>query len=102
MAALGPDQDCEHLSQRRHPIATPDAQCKSCHTLMQGDKVLQSGEAISLHVDLTVLANSVHGLHQVNVEDRNPLLCTDCHVDQERYGFPHEELTATDLRQLRP
>lgn len=96
---LGPDQDCQ-TCHNDEPVYPADAECKTCHALLTSERVLPSGETIDLHVDLEVLRNSVHGVHQVEELGYNPLLCTDCHTDISRYGFPHPELTAEDARTL--
>jgi predicted CXXCH cytochrome family protein len=44
------------------------------------------------------LAGSVHGRHLTDQFDYTPLLCTDCHRQQARYGFPHEPVAAPDAR----
>ncbi|RME69458.1 MAG: cytochrome C [Chloroflexi bacterium] len=61
---------------------------------------LASGEKVPLHVDPLVVENSVHGLHQIEDHQYTPLLCTDCHTDQARYGFPHQPVTPPDARQF--
>ncbi|MEZ4580777.1 MAG: cytochrome c3 family protein [Caldilineaceae bacterium] len=97
---MGAGQDCL-MCHNGEPVYPADAQCRTCHTLLTGDRELPSGETISLHVDLQELNDSVHGVYQTEAHDYNPLLCTDCHADVQRYGFPHPELTAEDMRGLR-
>ena len=97
---MGAGQDCL-MCHNGEPVYPADAQCRTCHTLLTGDRELPSGETISLHVDLQELNDSVHGVFQTEAHDYNPLLCTDCHADVKRYGFPHPELTAEDMRGLR-
>ena len=96
-ANLTGDQDCQSCHNGQ-PLYPADAQCKLCHTLLESETVLNSGESFPRNVDLATLADSVHGDQKVNGHEYSSLLCTDCHVDGERYQFPHAEVTAPDLR----
>jgi len=99
VANLGPDQTCQ-TCHTDAPVYPADEQCKACHSLLQSELPLASGDTISLHVDPEVLADSVHGDFQTEEFDYTALLCTDCHSDQERYAFPHEPVTPPDARRF--
>ncbi len=62
--------------------------------------VFASGEIVSLHIEAEALAGSVHGRHLSEEHQRTPLLCTDCHRQQARYGFPHQPVTPPDRRRF--
>lgn len=80
------------------PHYPQDAECRTCHSLLDSQVTLPSGETLDLHVDMDVLANSVHGTRQINDYNYRALLCTDCHSDTERYAFPHAPLDVPDRR----
>lgn len=94
------DKDKNCTTCHNDQAISPNQKCESCHTLLQSEKTLASGETLSLHLDLAELAESVHGLHLINTDGGAPLKCADCHVDMERYGFPHPESNVMDLREL--
>ena len=98
VANLGPDQSCRtcHADYSQ----TTDTQCKTCHSLLQRTVELESGEAISLHVNVDELHNSVHGYRLTDGQEHPPFQCTDCHRDEEHYAFPHQPITADNLREL--
>lgn len=73
--------------------ATNDLACQLCHSDTEETLGFDSGEEISVQVDLDALAASAHG---TGVED--PLQCTDCHRPINDYQFPHEPVEAADLR----
>jgi predicted CXXCH cytochrome family protein len=67
--------------------------CTMCHNEnTSAIYTLADNTTITVDVDTTVLANSVHG-------DSNPdgaLSCTDCHGED---AFPHDDLPAANLRE---
>ena len=97
MANMAPDQSCQ-TCHNDEPVYPADAQCKACHGLLTRDMVFESGETVSLHMEAEELAGSVHGRHLSDEHEHTPLLCTDCHRQQARYGFPHEPVTPPDAR----
>lgn len=86
-----------HADQALYP---DDQLCRTCHGLLESTVTLPSGEEVDLHVDEAVLAASVHGTRLQEVNGYEPLRCTSCHRDPERYTFPHPALEETDLRHL--
>jgi predicted CXXCH cytochrome family protein len=78
-------------------ISTPepasDAYCLLCHT--QPDLVweLPSGEALSVTIDPSVLANSVHGESSAE----GALACADCHPD---FRYPHPVSLSQTVREF--
>ncbi len=99
VANLKPGQTCATCHDDE-PVYPPDEQCKACHGLLESEMVLASGETISLHMEAEELAGSVHGRHLAEEHQYTPLLCTDCHRDQARYGFPHAPITPPDARRF--
>ncbi len=99
VANLGPDQTCRTCHGDTEPFP-PDETCKTCHNLLQSKLTLESGDTISLHVNPEIIEQSVHGERQVEEYDYRELLCTDCHRDQARYGFPHEPVAPPDARRF--
>jgi predicted CXXCH cytochrome family protein len=97
MANLGSGQSCQ-TCHNDEPVYPADVQCKACHGLLTSDMVFESGETVSLHMEAEELAGSVHGRHLSDQFDYTPLLCTDCHRQQARYGFPHEPINAPTAR----
>jgi predicted CXXCH cytochrome family protein len=77
-----------------------DAKCQACHSLLDGELELSTGQAVSLHVDPNEIVASVHGERILEGVHYPALQCTDCHADQARYGFPHPPLTETTERGL--
>lgn len=66
-------------------VRPPDAACRGCHDDSTHSLTLPSGEELSLRVDLPTLVASPH-----NRTAATPVTCTNCHVGQERYRYPHE------------
>ena len=98
-ANLQPGQTCQ-TCHTDAPIYPADVQCKACHGLLESEMTLASGDKISLHIDPEVVAGSVHGEQQIEEHQYTALLCTDCHRDQARYGFPHQPVTPPDARRF--
>ena len=85
-ASSNPSQD----AQPEHS----DAYCLLCHSDPDRVWTLPSGETLSLYVDPTTLAHSVHG-------DTNPdgaLACVDCHAEQS--SFPHPTPNVQTIREF--
>jgi predicted CXXCH cytochrome family protein len=61
---------------------------------------LPTGETVSLHVNPEDIVHSVHGEREIQGVQYTTLQCTACHRDQQRYGFPHPELSAPTRREL--
>lgn len=78
---------------------TEDALCKTCHSLLDGEAVLPSGETLPLHVDPQMIVDSVHGDREIQGVAYSPLQCTDCHREIQEQGFPHDAVTAGSLRE---
>jgi predicted CXXCH cytochrome family protein len=98
VANMTPNQDC--LVCHGEVEQTEDEKCKTCHSMLTGDMVLSSGEAVNLYVDPNHIVASVHGERIVDGVQYGALQCTDCHEDQGRYGFPHAPLTEETQREL--
>lgn len=98
VANLGPEQSCLtcHGDQRK----TANAQCATCHSLLQSQLTLSSGDQVDLHVDPKLIDDSVHGYREIQGRAYTPLQCTDCHKDQQQNGFPHPQLTNDTRRDL--
>ena len=77
--------------------ATPDPAsneyCLLCHTKPDQVWTLPSGETLSVTIDPTVLAHSVHG---EDVEG-GALACADCHGD---FRYPHQSGNARSIREF--
>ena len=73
-------------------VTPPDAACRLCHGDKEETITLPSGESLNLGIDLTVLAQSVHGQHA-----DGGLSCTACHQSKQRYLYPHEPSPVQDL-----
>ncbi|MBP7998822.1 MAG: cytochrome c3 family protein [Chloroflexi bacterium] len=71
--------------------APTNTYCASCHSLENLALTLPSEEILDLTVTADTLAHSVHG----EGNEWQPLDCVDCHED---YRFPHEPITAENLR----
>ena len=99
VANLKAGQTCQ-TCHADEPLYPPDVECKTCHSLLQSKMTLASGETIPLHVNPDVVHNSVHGQLQIEKYQYRALLCTDCHRDQARYGFPHQPVTPPDARRF--
>ncbi len=76
------------------PPKPSNAYCLLCHT--EPDRVwkLPSGETLSLTIDPSTLAKSVHG----DSNAKGALACADCHVN---HRFPHEVDTSRTIREFR-
>jgi len=98
VANLGPEQSC--LTCHGDQQTTANQQCKTCHGLLQSQLTLASGDQVDLHVDGTLIDESVHGFREIQGTAYMPLQCTDCHKDQQQYGFPHPQLTTDTRRNL--
>lgn len=98
VANLTPAQNCStcHGDERK----TANEQCATCHTLLQSQLTLGSGDQVDLHVDVTLLNESVHGYREIQGQLYTPLQCIDCHHDQAQKGFPHPALTTDTRRDL--
>jgi predicted CXXCH cytochrome family protein len=97
IANLDSDQTCQ-TCHTDTPIYPADVQCKACHGLLESEMILASGDTVSLYVDAAVVDDSVHGRRHLEDRQRTALLCTDCHRDQARYGFPHAPVTPFNTR----
>lgn len=79
------------------PPATADAQCQTCHNLLDDGMVLPSGEEIPLQVHAQEILDSVHGERMVQGVAYPALQCVDCH-NAEEYHWPHAPVEAQDQR----
>lgn len=70
-----------------------NAYCLLCHTQEGRSWTLPSGETLSLTVDPSILANSVHG----DKNTKGPLACADCHTD---HLYPHNKETVKTVREF--
>lgn len=75
------------------PQPPSDAYCLLCHSQPDQTWTLPSGETLSLTIDPSILAGSVHG---EGLE--TPVHCADCHIDQR---FPHEVQSVQTAREFR-
>lgn len=74
--------------------ATSDDYCLLCHRQSNQVWVLMSGETLNTTIDVSVLADSVHG-------ESNPagaLGCADCHPN---WRYPHPSYSVRNLREFR-
>lgn len=78
-----------------HSQIADDTACRLCHQDTDAVVEFPSGETVSAHVDLAVLANSAHG--PANAED--PLACASCHQPINNYQLPHAPVDADTLRE---
>ena len=97
-ANMGPDQDCRTCHSDQPQAA--DARCKTCHSLLTSTLTLRSADEINLSVDPADIETSVHGERVVDGQHYPALQCTECHVDQGRYGFPHAKMDVATQRSL--
>lgn len=78
------------------PISTTqtndDSACRLCHEDSTSIIEFPSGETLPVQININELDGSVHGLHS----DAD-LACTSCHAPAQ-YQFPHQPITAPDLR----
>ncbi|MBL8165609.1 MAG: cytochrome c3 family protein [Anaerolineae bacterium] len=70
-----------------------DAYCLLCHTKPDQVWHLPSGENLSVTIDPTVLANSVHG----TASSEGPLACADCHPN---FRYPHPATLSQTIREF--
>ncbi len=80
-------------TQDQGPEKLSNAYCLLCHTKPNQVWTLPSGETLSLTIDPSILAKSVHGTGNKKGE----LACVDCHVDQR---FPHAVDTSQTKREF--
>jgi predicted CXXCH cytochrome family protein len=70
-----------------------NAYCLLCHAQPDRSWTLPSGEVLSLTIDPSVLAQSVHG--ETNPE--GALACADCHTN---HRFPHQPQLSQSIREF--
>ncbi len=99
VANFQPGQDCQSC-HNNEPLHPPDRECKTCHTLVESEITLASGETLNANVDLVTLASSVHGDFLTEEHGYSPLLCTDCHKDDAFTAFPHDVDLPDDQRSV--
>ncbi len=75
-----------------HPPFSSDA-CLLCHTDTDATITFPSGEELSVQVDATELAASVHGSMA-----ESSLACQECHQPPNSYQYPHPPLAEESLR----
>ncbi len=73
------------------PDAASDAYCLLCHTKPDQVWHLPSGESLSVTIDPTILANSVHG----SSSPEGALACSDCHPN---FRYPHPPSLSQTIR----
>jgi predicted CXXCH cytochrome family protein len=73
--------------------APSNAYCLLCHSQPDRRWTLPSGEVLSLTIDPSILAQSVHG--ETNPE--GPLDCADCHTN---HSFPHQPQLSESIREF--
>ena len=71
-----------------------NAYCLLCHTQDGQVWELPSGETLSLTIDPTILAESVHG----TANPEGAVACADCH---QNYRYPHPIQTSQSAREFR-
>ena len=76
----------------------PDLACRGCHGDNQRELTLPSGETLPLLVPLDLLDQSVHASASQSSSSHSDISCSDCHINDTNYRFPHEPTTATDRR----
>ena len=79
-------------------FSTSSAQCVTCHSLLDSELVLDSGEEVPLHVTGEEILDSVHGLALQSELGYEPLSCVDCHGLEGYADFPHAADLPGDLR----
>jgi predicted CXXCH cytochrome family protein len=72
-------------------IIPSTAYCLLCHEQTNDVYTFAGGETVSLHIDQTILANSVHGSSNPN----GALQCADCHTN---HLYPHASIASETLR----
>jgi len=88
-----PTSGPESASQAAETEAPSNAYCLLCHSQPNRVWTLPSGETLSLTIDPTILAQSVHG----DANPKGPLNCADCHTN---HRFPHPAEAARSIRQF--
>jgi len=68
--------------------------CVACHSIVDQDLHLDSGETLPLQIDTRAVEDSVHGKDQA----WQPLLCTVCHTS---YEYPHQPVEHLGVREYR-
>ncbi len=71
-----------------HLADSDEKSCQQCHNNPDLGMTVNNGETLSLYVDPSVYANSIHG---------DKLLCTDCHTTVE--GYPHQDWEINSKRE---
>jgi predicted CXXCH cytochrome family protein len=95
VANLGEGQSCRTchtdnvVTSVNAPSFSSAEQCVTCHTLLEGEAILASGDTIPLHVTAGQLWDSVHGEQLANMPGYRALLCVDCHEQPGYQIFPH-------------
>jgi predicted CXXCH cytochrome family protein len=85
-----PETTTEETAEEEQPS---NSYCLLCHSQPDRNWVLPSGEVLSLTIDPSVLAQSVHG--ETNPE--GALACADCHTD---HRFPHQPQLSQSIREF--
>ncbi|MFN8378249.1 MAG: cytochrome c3 family protein [Anaerolineae bacterium] len=75
------------------PEPASNEYCLLCHTKPDQVWTLPSGETLSVTIDPTVLAHSVHG----EGAEGGALACADCHGD---FRYPHQAGNAQSIREF--
>jgi predicted CXXCH cytochrome family protein len=78
-------------SQAQSPL--PDLPCRRCHTDLNEELVLPSGQPIPLEISIATLNRSPH-----SYRGQEPVFCTDCHTNKE-YSYPHPTVPAETSRE---
>ncbi|MBX2999539.1 MAG: hypothetical protein KF893_13565 [Caldilineaceae bacterium] len=78
-------------SQAQSPL--PDLPCRRCHTDLNEDLILPSGQAISLEISIPALNRSPH-----SYLGEPPVYCTGCHTNKD-YSYPHPIIPAETHRE---
>ena len=94
MANLGEGETCQTCHTDTW-ADKPEQDCETCHSLLDTDLILESGESIPLQVEPETILNSMHG---ANFNGHSPFQCTDCHSNKETYTFPHQNILPDDKR----
>lgn len=86
-----PEQSSETAAATPEPAS--DAYCLLCHTKPDQVWNLPSGESLSVTIDPSVLANSVHGASS----SEGALACADCHPN---FRYPHPISLSQSIREF--
>ncbi|MFN8447743.1 MAG: cytochrome c3 family protein [Anaerolineae bacterium] len=89
---VAPQETAETPSAADGEAEPSNAYCLLCHSQPGLTWTLPSGETLSLTVDPTILAGSVHGTDN----EHGALQCVDCHTEQH---FPHAPQTVQTVRE---